>query len=109
MRTAYGKSLDQTLKLLGEYLARFADDGLFILVGDHQPASVIDGWAPSSEVPMHIVSASPELLERLPAQYFNDGMRPLAKAEGLPMESVRGLLATVYEDPLPLIETSLTQ
>ncbi len=109
VRIAYGKSLDQTLKLLGEYLARFADDGLFILVGDHQPASVIDGWAPSSEVPMHIVSASPELLERLPAQYFNDGMRPLAKAEGLPMESVRGLLATVYEDPLPLIETSLTQ
>ena len=106
VRIAYGESLDKNLKLIGEYLARFADDALFIVVGDHQPASVIDGWAPSSEVPMHVISADPALLERLPALNFNDGMRPLANAEALPMQSVRGMLATVYEDPLTSFETS---
>ncbi len=107
VRIAYGKSVDQTLKLVGEYLARYADDALFIVVGDHQPASVIDGWAPSSEVPMHIVSADPELLERLPALNFNDGMRPLESAVALPMQSVRGMLSTVFEVPLTSFETSL--
>lgn len=106
VRIAYGKSLDQTLKLLGEYLALYADDALFIVVGDHQPASVIDGWAPSSEVPMHIISAAPELLERLPALHFNDGMRPVASAEALPMESVRRMLSEVYEEPLSSVEIS---
>ena len=107
VRIAYGKSVDQTLKLVGEYLARYADDALFIIVGDHQPASVIDGWAPSSEVPMHVVSADAELLERLPLLNFNDGMRPLANSEALPMHSVRGMLSAVYEDPLRSFETSL--
>ncbi len=101
VRIAYGKSIDQTLKLVGEYLARFADDALFIVVGDHQPASVIDGWAPSAEVPMHVVSADAELLERLPSLNFNDGMRPAEKSPALPMQSVRGMLATVFEEPLP--------
>ena len=106
VRIAYGKSLDQTLKLLGEYLALYADDGLFIVVGDHQPASVIDGWAPSSEVPMHVVSADSDLLERLPSLNFNDGMRPLAKAESLPMHSVRGILSLVFENAWTSFETS---
>ena len=109
VRIAYGKSLDQSLKLIGEYLARYADDGFFIVVGDHQPASVIDGWAPSSEVPMHIISADSNLLERLPVLNFNDGMRPKANAVALPMHSVRGMLSTVYEGPLISIETSLRE
>ena len=107
VRIAYGKSLDQTLKLVGEYLARYADDGFFIVVGDHQPASVIDGWAPSSEVPMHIISANSDLLQRLPALNFNDGMRPKENAVALPMHSVRDMLSTVYEDPLISDEITL--
>jgi len=109
VRIAYGKAVDQTMKLIGEYLARYADDALFIIVGDHQPASVIDGWAPSAEVPMHIITADPELLERLPELNFNEGMRPLADSPALPMQSVRGMLATVFEEPLmsETIETSL--
>jgi len=106
VRIAYGISVDQNLKLVGEYLARYADNGLFIVVGDHQPASVIDGWAPSSEVPMHVVTADPELLEALPALNFNDGMRPLSTSEALPMQSFRGMISTVFEDPLPSFGTS---
>jgi len=105
VRIAYGKSLDQNLKLIGEYLARFADDALFIIVGDHQPASVIDGWAPSSEVPMHIVTAAPELLERLPENHFNEGMRPMANSESLPMHSVRAMLSTIFEISPASVET----
>lgn len=100
VRKAYGMSVDQNLKLVGEYLARFADDGLFIVIGDHQPASVIDGWAPSAEVPIHIFSSHPELLARLPDSIFIDGMTPSPDADNLPMESLRELLATAFEQPI---------
>lgn len=100
VRKAYGQAVDQTLKLVGEYLALYAEDALFIIVGDHQPPSVIAGWAPSSEVPIHVVSSNAALLERLPALNFRNGMTPASDSPAFPMQSIRGLLATVYEEPL---------
>lgn len=97
VRKAYGVALDQNLKLVGEYLVRYADDALVIVLGDHQPASVIAGWAPNAHVPMHIFSADPTLLERLPDDIFTDGMMPFAESDALPMESIRGLIGTVFE------------
>lgn len=98
VRIAYGVSLDQDLKLVGEYLARYAEDALVVVLGDHQPASVIAGWAPNAHVPMHVFSADPTLLDRLPSDIFTDGMMPSAESEGLPMESIRGLFGTVFEN-----------
>ena len=98
VRKAYGTAVDQNLKLVGEYLARYADDALIIVLGDHQPASVIAGWAPNSHVPMHVFSSDQSLLERLPDELFSGGMIPAADAEALPMESIRGLLGTAFEE-----------
>lgn len=97
VRKAYGIAVDQNLKLVGEYLARYADNGLFIILGDHQPASVIAGWAPDSYVPMHIVSNDKELLARLPDELFSQSMTPDKDATALPMESIRELIGTVFE------------
>lgn len=97
VRKAYGVAVDQNLKLVGEYLARYADNGLFIVLGDHQPASVIAGWAPDSYVPMHVFANDQSLLERLPDEFFSHSMTPNENASALPMESIRGLLGTVFE------------
>ncbi|MGQ7847165.1 sulfatase-like hydrolase/transferase [Granulosicoccus sp. 3-233] len=97
VRKAYGTAVEQNLKLVGEYLARYADDALVIVLGDHQPASVIAGWAPNAHVPMHVFSADEALLERLPDDMFSHGMLPAEQATALPMESIRGLLGTVFE------------
>lgn len=96
VRQAYGTAIDQNLKLVGEYLARHADDALVIVLGDHQPASVIAGWAPTAHVPMHVFSADSSLLKRLP-ENFIDGMMPAADSQALPMESIRGLIGTAFE------------
>ncbi|ASJ71221.1 sulfatase-like hydrolase/transferase [Granulosicoccus antarcticus] len=102
VREAYGTSVDQNLKLVGEYLARYADDALFIVLGDHQPASIIAGWAPTSHVPIHIFSSDSALLDRLPGNSFSDGMMPASDSEALPMESIRGLLGTAFETTPPI-------
>lgn len=98
VRKAYGLSVDQNLKLVGEYLSRYADDALFIVLGDHQPASVIAGWAPTAHVPIHVFSSDAALLDRLPVDAFTHGMLPDAGIEALPMESLRGLLGTAFEE-----------
>ncbi len=98
VRKAYGISVDQNLKLVGEYLARYADDALIIVMGDHQPASIISGWAPNAHVPMHIFSSDEALLQRLPDEFFSDAMLPAETASALPMESIRTLLSTSFEE-----------
>lgn len=97
VRKAYGTAVEQNLKLVGEYLARYAQDGLFIVMGDHQPASVIAGWAPDAYVPMHVFSKDKDLLKRLPDEFFSQGLNPESDRQALPMESLRGLIGTVFE------------
>ena len=72
----YAQSFDYTLDVLGEYAARYADDALIIVVGDHQPPPIINGWGNSADVPIHIISRDKALLERLPDSDWSDGMLP---------------------------------
>jgi len=97
VRKQYAKSLDLTLATIGEYLARYAKDGLFVIVGDHQPASVIDGWAPNAHVPIHFVSANTAVLNRLPDMNFTDGMLPDTQSPAIAMEDLREMFGSIFE------------
>jgi len=98
VRANYSQSLDQLMARLAEYLAIYADDALFVILGDHQPASVIAGWAPNAHVPMHIVSRDPELLARLPEASFTSGAIPGEHASPIAMGDVRALLSSIFEN-----------
>ena len=100
VRRMYGLSVESTLQLVADYIERHGDDALFIVLGDHQPAYVIDGWAGSSHVPIHVISANTELLARFPQENFSAGMLPAAELDALPMASMRDLLARQMEAPL---------
>lgn len=97
VREMYAKSLDYSLATVGEYLSQFGKGGLFVILGDHQPASIIAGWGKTADVPVHIVSDDPALLERLPADVFHSGMFPEKDSRSLPMWSVRELMSSVFE------------
>ena len=98
VRAMYGRSVELTLARIGEYLERHGRGALFLIVGDHQPAHVIAGWAPNSHVPLHVVADDPALLDRLPPMLFERGTVPRAEAPALPMAALRGLLGTAFED-----------
>ena len=100
VRKMYSKSLEIVFARVGEYLVRYAEDDLFIVIGDHQPASIIAGWAPNAHVPMHVISRDKGLLDRLPDSAFSEGAVPDADAPGLPMAELRTLFSTVFEMPL---------
>jgi hypothetical protein len=77
VRHQYTLAIDYVLGVLASYAARFVDGHtLLILVGDHQPAPLITGEGASRDVPMHVISGSPALLEPFLAWGFKSGMQP---------------------------------
>ena len=98
VRDMFAKSLDYSLETVGEYLSLHGKGALFVVHGDHQPAAIVAGWGKTADVPIHIISDNPELLERLPADVFTSGILPSKLSRSLPMWSMRELMATVFED-----------
>jgi hypothetical protein len=57
-------------------------DTVYVLLGDHQPTANITGENVSWDVPVHIVSRDPKLLERFKAQGFTEGLWPERRVLG---------------------------
>ncbi len=93
----YADSFDYTLDVIGEYAARYADDAMIIIVGDHQPPPIINGWGKSADVPIHIITRDTALLERLPDEFWVNGMIPNDAIRSQSMASFRQSLSTLFE------------
>lgn len=65
-------SLDATFAWAGRHLP---DDALLIVLGDHQPASIVTGRGVGSSVPVHVVSGASGMLEPFKGRGFDEGLR----------------------------------
>lgn len=92
VRLHYIRTIDYTLEIVSDYLARSAGDGLFIIIGDHQPAAIVTGPDASRAVPVHIVSRDAALIDRFRQAGFSGGLRPGPDAAERPMSGLRALL-----------------
>jgi hypothetical protein len=74
---SYVRALAYAYTVLGGYL-RLRDDRDFvvILLGDHQPPALVTGDGASWEVPVHVITSRPALLERLRQHGFREGLAP---------------------------------
>ncbi|WP_423822232.1 sulfatase-like hydrolase/transferase [Salinisphaera sp. SPP-AMP-43] len=99
IRTQYEKAIDYSLATIGDYMARFGDDTVFIVLGDHQPAPIITGERASRDVPMHIVADDPAVLERLDRRYWSPGMIPAPTLPVRPMSDFRADFSTAMSTP----------
>ena len=69
--------MDYNYQWLAGYLAQpKARESVYILLGDHQPAANVTGEGATWDVPVHIVSAQPELLQRFIGRGFKPGLEP---------------------------------
>lgn len=89
VRSQYAASIDYALETLGSYMARYGKNTLFILLGDHQPASIITGEGASRDVPVHIVAGNPEVLKRLDRWKWQPGMLPAKETPVYRMDEFR--------------------
>ena len=98
IRDHYAWSVDYSIKTVGRWAERVADDNtLLIVLGDHQPAPLITGDDASGAVPVHIISGDPELLAPFQARGFVDGMWPTAERDA-PVAELRQLRRWLHAD-----------
>lgn len=92
VRRQYIQTIDYSLETLGSYMARFHNDTVFVILGDHQPAAIITGPDASRAVPLHVVSSDRELVARFAAEGFASGMVPAPDTREWPMDAMRQVL-----------------
>jgi hypothetical protein len=96
VRTQYIETIDYSLQTLGDYMAHFGGNGVFIILGDHQPAPLVTGPDASRSVPVHIVSRDTALIKRFQKEGFSLGMTPSQDAPEPPMDTMRDRLIRVF-------------
>jgi len=102
VRGAYDGAMAYTLETLVSYVEEFGDDELvLVLLGDHQPLPAVTGPDAGFDVPVSIVTRSPDVLDRVAAWGWTDGLRPAADAPVWPMEAVRDRFLTAFDAPAP--------
>lgn len=74
---AYGEFIAHELELIAEFICRaLPEEGLAVILGDHQPCRELLGAEPSHAVPVHLVSGRADLLEAIGGGDFIPGMAP---------------------------------
>lgn len=77
VRENYARAVDYALAVVTGYAERYLDDGaLLIVLGDHQPAPLVTGADASRDVPIHVISADPALIDAFIDAGFAPGTIP---------------------------------
>ncbi len=87
VRRQYIQTIEYSLQALSSYIARYGDDAVFLVIGDHQPAAIVTGPDASRAVPFSVISRDMTLVNRFLADGFDAGMAPKSASEQ-PMSSL---------------------
>jgi hypothetical protein len=97
VRAAYGHSIEYSLNSLISFVQTFHDNNLVLIVlGDHQPATIVSGYGASHDVPITIIAHDPAVLDRISGWGWQDGLRPRPKAPVWRMDTFRDRFLTAY-------------
>ncbi len=108
VREHYALQVDYALHAMVAYAERFVDERtLLVVMGDHQPAPLITGEDASRDVPVHVFSRDPELLEPFLAWGFRPGGRPDPDRPAPRMDAFRDWFVRSFSaDALPAADPS---
>ena len=83
LASTYLQSVRYNLAVLGGYLRRYAPaNALLVVLGDHQPPAVVGGREIPWQVPVHLFSRDPALIEAFARAGFRPGITPGPTALG---------------------------
>ena len=93
----YGQSVEYTMSTLFSFLTTFDDPNLVLVVlGDHQPATVVSGAGANHEVPISIISQDPAVIDRISSWQWQPGMLPSPTAPVWRMDAFRDRFLAAY-------------
>jgi len=89
-RAAFGDSIEYSLSTLFSFVQRYGDDNLVLVVlGDHQPATLVTGEGATHDVPISVIAHDPKVMDEIAGWGWQDGMLPRPQASVWPMEAFR--------------------
>ena len=95
----YVDSLAYTMTYLASYLEEKAPGNVvMVLIGDHQPATIVSGKAAGFAVPVHVISDRRDILEALTSGGFQPGLTPRQPSLG-PMHELTAVLMRAFSEP----------
>lgn len=98
VRQAYGQSIAYTMTTLISYLQTFRDPNLVMLVlGDHQPATIVSGQGASHEVPVSIIAHDPTVIQDIASWGWQPGLLPGPDAPVWRMDTFRDRFLTAFD------------
>jgi hypothetical protein len=97
VRAAYGQSIEYSLNTLISFVQHYHDKDLVLVVlGDHQPATIVTGQGASHDVPITIIAHDPATMDQISSWGWQDGMRPGPNAPVWPMDAFRDRFLTAF-------------
>lgn len=97
VRSAYVQSVRYTLEMLLTYVQRYGDPNtVLVVLGDHQPGSVVTSNRFGRDVPISVIAHDPAVLDRIADWNWTPGLRPAARAPVWPMSDFRDRFLTAY-------------
>jgi phosphatidylglycerophosphate synthase len=102
VRAAYGQSIEYTLSSLVSFVEHYGDPNLVLVVlGDHQPATIVTGQGPTHDVPISVIAHDPKVLDRIAGWGWDDGLRPSSQAPVWPMSAFRDRFLGAFDSRPP--------
>ena len=107
VKAAYAESIAYSLGAVTSFVQQLRDQDLVLVVlGDHQPASIVSGEGVSHDVPVSIIAADPAVMDRAADWGWQEGLRPEAGAPVWPKDAFRDRFLTAYGPPPPSLLSS---
>jgi len=96
-RAAYAHSIEYSLNTILSFVQRYGDEDLVLVVlGDHQPATVITGEDASHDVPISVIAHDPKVIDQIDGWSWQDGLSPSPRAPVWPMAAFRDRFLTAF-------------
>ena len=90
VREAYRNSIAYSLAAIASYVTTFGqDDWVLVVLGDHQPGSLIAQADKRRDVPIHIIARDSAVLDRIENWGWTPGMRPGPDLQPWRMDQLR--------------------
>jgi hypothetical protein len=101
---AYRTSIEYSLTSLLSFVEEHADDDLvLVMLGDHQPSTVVSGFGGNRDVPVTVLGRDPAVVDRIAGWGWQEGLRPDAGATVAPMAAFRDRFLTAFSDGAPVV------
>jgi hypothetical protein len=104
VRAAYGQSIRYSLAALTSFVQTYPDKNLVLVVlGDHQPSTMVTGQGASHQVPISIIAHDPTVMKRISGWGWQEGLLPGTNAPVWPMDAFRNRFLAAYGPQPPVV------